>query len=215
MRWLCFMCAAWLASLVCGNLLANGVNLPPNVRDTAVGKRLAEIYGRLMGEEIAFSVELNGGRRWLKGKIAGVNFPDIRDFIESGNEADAELKFSLSDVVANKPLPVDQGDLPEVIGITNIEAGSLAALTDLFPDELSKVISRQLEENISLVHMLAVTKDGTTKSADEMLAKEGSKADGDSQVKLEDTLLNGLLTESEEPLTTTLPLIAFSSHKRM
>lgn len=89
MRWLS---VAWLASLVCSNLLASRwVSITPNLRDTPIAVRLAEIYGVLIGQEIGFSV---AGIDYT-GKIKEVDFTNISKFMESGNKVDAQLKLAV------------------------------------------------------------------------------------------------------------------------
>ena len=149
MRWLSFICAAWF---VCSNLLANtaGISIPTRLQGTAVGQRVVEIYGGLLGQEIGFFM---GGIDYT-GKIAEVILPDISKFIESGDQDDAQLKLGVSDVVATDPQAVE-GDLPKIIEGEVVRFASLADFTGLLPAVLMDVSSEASGKNISLVRLLA------------------------------------------------------------
>ena len=194
MRWLSFVCVAWLASLVCGNLLAQ-VNLPPHLRGkTAIVQRLAELYGKVIGEKVAFSLVLNGTRHWFTGLVEEVTLPDIRKPLETLENSDgevAELRLKVSEVEADDPQVVGD-DLPEIILAGDVNAGS-PVFTDIFIGNIAEVSSEELGENISLVRLLAIEKgqEGGWQVLVEM------ESDGDGQREL------------QEPFITTLPGSAF------
>ena len=195
MRWLSFVCVAWLASLVCGNLLAQ-VNLPPNLRGkTAIVQSLAELYGKVIGEKVAFSLMLNGTRHWFTGLVEEVTLPDIRKPLEnSDGEVDgeiAELKLKVSEVEADEPHAVGDA-LPEIILAGDVNAGD-PVFTDIFIGKIAEVSSEELGENISLVRLLAIKK-GQEGGWEVLVEME---SDGDGQREL------------QEPFITTLPSSAF------
>ena len=159
---LSFVCVAWLASFIWGNLLANGLRggylgvrgkgvfgyLSP---DTA--ERL--IYRRLLGHEISFLIVSSGADLRYTGKIAKVILPKRNPLTLPSpmmlKEVETVLKLQVSDVKASDGQPIPNGDVSQAIG-----------------------------EEIELVRLF----DHSRKASEIEIWKVGMESDGDSDIDL-------------------------------
>ena len=199
MRWLSFVSAVWLASLVCGNLLATGggVSIPPRLQGTAAGQRVVDIYKGLVGQAIRFYLDSNTyfGRGYT-GKIEEVIVPDIRTYIDSGDSV--HLKFKVSSVQAEAQAA--KRKIPEIISTKHIDPRSIRSIpSDIDYDYagISEVKRQTLRKNIQWVRGLALDRD--VPKGEEILVEVlvEIESDGDAHTEI-------------EPFIEKLPLSGFT-----